>query len=222
MVRGQHRSYLRIGRYRRRPRLRRAASLLAVAACAPEGGLHVPSPEWRDQVIYFAMIDRFDDGDPTNNDQGADEYDPASNAKYSGGDLRGIERRLDYIRGLGATTLWITPPVANQWWNVRGNYGGYHGYWAENLVEVDAHVGSLQDYQSLSRALHGAGMYLVQDVVVNHMGNYYGYRGPWDPTQPSAIFFVDADSHGRSAPTQPPFERNDVRKPADREAAIYH
>src|SRR5688572_26839453 len=58
------------------------------------GPLHVPSPDWRDQVIYFAMIDRFDDGDPSNNDQGAAEYDPADAAKFSGGDLRGLQRRV--------------------------------------------------------------------------------------------------------------------------------
>ena len=49
--------------------------------------LHVPSPDWSEQVIYFVMIDRFDNGDATNDDQGAGEYDPATNAKYSGGDL---------------------------------------------------------------------------------------------------------------------------------------
>ena len=75
---------------------------------SPTLKLHVPSPDWRDQVIYFLMTDRFDDGDPGNNDQGAGEYDPSDNSKYSGGDLKGVQRRLDYIRGLGATTVWIT------------------------------------------------------------------------------------------------------------------
>ena len=57
------------------------------------GALHVPSPDWRDQVIYFVMIDRFDDADPGNNDQGVDEYDPADPSHYSGGDIEGITRR---------------------------------------------------------------------------------------------------------------------------------
>src|SRR5688500_11976409 len=100
------------------------------APSAADGPLHVPSPDWRDQVVYLAMIDRFADGDPANNDQGADEYDPADPRKYSGGDLRGLVARLDYIEGLGATALWITPHFANQWWNPGGSYGGYHGYWA--------------------------------------------------------------------------------------------
>ncbi|MCP2938107.1 alpha-amylase family glycosyl hydrolase, partial [Salmonella enterica subsp. enterica serovar Typhimurium] len=66
-------------------------------------------------MVYLVMIDRFADGDPRNNDQGTGEFDPASEAKFSGGDLPGIAQRLDYIEGLGATALWITPPVLNQW-----------------------------------------------------------------------------------------------------------
>ena len=126
------------------------ASDVALAAETPsaqtsgrrEAALHVPSPDWRDQVIYFLMTDRFDNGDPANDDQDAGEFDPADGAKYNGGDLRGVERRLDYIRGLGATAVWITPPVANQWWNPVANYAGYHGYWAENFRQVDPHLGT--------------------------------------------------------------------------------
>src|SRR3546814_654316 len=149
-----------------------ALAALSTAAPAFAGELHVPSPDWRDQVIYFVMIDRFDDADPGNNDQGVGEYDPAKPSHYSGGDIDGITRRLDYINGLGATALWITPPVANQWWNPGGSYSGYHGYWASDFGAVDAHYGTLADYQALSRALHGRGMYLVQDVVVNHVADY--------------------------------------------------
>jgi hypothetical protein len=94
----------------------------------PADPLHVPSPDWRDQIIYFVMTDRFSNGDPGNDNQGAGEFDPANGAKYSGGDLKGVLDRLDYIQGLGATAIWITPPVANQWWDPLVNYGGYHGY----------------------------------------------------------------------------------------------
>src|SRR5687768_3708729 len=107
------------------------SGLLSAVCAAADGPLHVASPDWRDQVVYFVMIDRFDDGDRSNNDQGQREYDPASGAHYSGGDLAGLTRRLDYIRGLGATALWITPPVRHQWWDGSIGYGGYHGYWGE-------------------------------------------------------------------------------------------
>jgi hypothetical protein len=137
--------------------------------------LHMPSPDWRDQIIYFVMTDRFADGDPSNNDQGFDEYDPNDPRKYSGGDFAGLIEQLDYIQDLGATALWITPPVANQWWNPQVEFGGYHGYWTVDFGAVDAHLGSLEDYQALSRALHGRGMYLIQDVVANHVGDFFSY-----------------------------------------------
>ena len=128
------------------------------AAARERGPLHVPSPDWRDQIVYFALIDRFDDGDPRNNDQGAGEYDPARASHYSGGDLAGLRRRLDYLQGLGASALWITPPVRHQWWDGEVGYGGYHGYWGEHFAQVDPHFGTLSDYQNLARALHRRGM----------------------------------------------------------------
>ncbi|HEY4529201.1 MAG TPA: alpha-amylase family glycosyl hydrolase, partial [Luteimonas sp.] len=172
----------------------------------------------------FAMIDRFDDGDPSNNDQGAGEYDPTDPSRYSGGDLAGLARRIDYIQGLGATALWITPPVANQWLNPDGSYSGYHGYWAEDFDRIDAHYGTLDDYRALSRRLHGAGMYLVQDVVVNHMGDWLQCTPAADvaATDPVRDCRVRRDPRGHSAPVQAPFDRNDPADPAQRAAGIYH
>ena len=180
-----------------------------------------PSPDWRDQVVYFVMTDRFDDGDPSNNDQGAGEFNPQDNRYYSGGDFQGLMRRLDYIQGLGATTLWITPPVANQWWD--GRSAGYHGYWASHLKEVDQHLGSLNDYRCLARALHARGMHLMQDVVPNHMGNYFGYAdGQWRRDQPAAGWQPNLDSLPDPHPRQAPFDQNDPRDPAQAAAGIYH
>jgi glycosidase len=195
---------------------------LPVTARDAKQRLHVSSPDWRDQVVYFLMIDRFDDGDPSNNDQGADEHDPADHRKFSGGDLRGITRRIDYIRGLGATAVWITPPVANQWWNERVRYGGYHGYWAEDFSVIDAHFGTLDDYRALSHALHTAGMYLVQDIVTNHTADFFDYGDDWREGDPAHGFRRIADSRGRLAPSQSPFSMNDATDPAQRAAGIYH
>ena len=190
------------------------------AADTGAGPLHVPSPDWRDQIVYFAMIDRFADGEPGNNDQGVDEYDPADPRKYSGGDLRGLVQRLGYIKGLGATALWITPHVANQWWNPSGSYGGYHGYWASDFKAVDAHYGTLEDLRALSRGLHGRGMYLVQDVVVNHVADYL--RCEEGDAPPAERCTVRADARGRVAPVRAPFDQNDARNPAHLAAGIYH
>lgn len=181
---------------------------------SPHGQLHVASPDWGDQVIYFVMTDRFDDGDPSNNDQGAGEFDPRYNSHYSGGDLQGITRRLDYIRALGATAVWITPPVANQWWDPWNSYSGYHGYWALDFTNVDAHYGTLSDYQDLSRALHSRGMYLVQDIVCNHTGNFFDMDG--------GRYRANTNSKPDFRPSQPPFDLNDYGNPSHRAAHIYN
>ena len=89
-----------------------AGAAAGAGSAAPPGKLHVPSPDWRDQIVYFVVTDRFADGDPGNNDQGADEFKAGDGTRYNGGDLAGLRARLPYIRGLGATALWITPPVA--------------------------------------------------------------------------------------------------------------
>jgi glycosidase len=185
-------------------------------------GSHVPSPDWRDQIIYFLMIDRFNDGDTANDDQGANEYDPSSEKKFSGGDLVGVQQKIDYIQGLGATAVWTTPPVANQWWDPAQNYGGYHGYWARDLQKVDEHFGDLQSYQALAKGLHAQGMYLIQDVVVNHLGNFFTYTGNYDPANPCQGFELipGALAAGQSLPA--PLAQNDCNNASDFSAAIYH
>ncbi|MBW8367179.1 MAG: hypothetical protein K0M70_04895 [Arenimonas sp.] len=199
-----------------------ALSCTAGALAAAEAAPAAASSDWRDQVIYFVMIDRFDDGDPSNNDQGAGEYDPASAAHFSGGDLAGVRRRLDYIQGLGATAVWITPPVANQWWDGKVGYGGYHGYWASDFKSVDAHFGTLAEYRALADALHAREMKLVQDIVVNHTGNFFGYDHTRDPADPATGYWANTVSRPMAAPTQSPFSLNDPRRAADRAAGIYH
>jgi len=187
-----------------------------------DGELHVPSPDWREQIVYFLMIDRFNDGNPGNNDQGVGEYDPGRNSAYSGGDLAGLENKINYIKNLGATAVWITPTVAHQWWSIGSNYGGYHGYWGENLMAVDKHFGSLQDYKNLSKALHAQDMYLIQDIVVNHMGNYFSYPPIRNAGDSAAGFRFEPATAQGNRPSQFPFSRNDARDPQQRQAGVYH
>ena len=200
------------------------AALPGTGLAAP-AVLHVPSPDWRDEILYFVMTDRFADGDPANNDQGAGEFKAGDPTRYNGGDLLGLRQRLDYIRGLGATGVWITPPVANQWLDPPRSYSGFHGYWAEHFMQVDKHLGTLADYQALSRALHQRSMVLVQDIVVNHTGNYYSYRNRWKASDPDRAW-RGWEAHDQSPPvprpSQAPFNRNDPRDPAQRAEGIYH
>ena len=154
-------------------RLLTPAIAALVAGCGSstsrDPNLYVPSPDWRDQVIYFVMTDRFADGDTTNDDQGRGEFDQSDDRKFSGGDFAGLREKLDYIQGLGATAVWVTPPVANQWWDPLANFGGYHGYWARDFESVDDHLGTLDEYAGLAIDLHKRGMYLVQDLSLIHI-----------------------------------------------------
>lgn len=184
--------------------------------------LHVPSPDWRDQIIYFLMIDRFSDGNSSNNDQNVGVYDPTKESHYSGGDLRGITNNLGYIKNLGATSVWTTPHIANMWWDPKSNYGGYHGYWARSFKQVDEHYGTLKDYKDLSHALHSKGMYLIQDVVVNHVGNFFYYEGGYDPDNLSHNFYINEKALPTKFPTQSPFDLTDVTNPEHHNANIYH
>lgn len=205
--------------------------LLTLVSCRPEEAnqfiagpgeiekyLHVPSPDWEDQIIYFILTDRFMDGDTTNNDQDAGEYNKGHGGYWNGGDFRGITQKIGYIKELGATGIWITPPVANQWVNPQKTGTGYHGYWASSFVEVDKHYGTLDNYRQLSASLHKNSMYLIQDVVCNHLGDFYTYTGPYDPDDVTKNFKV----HDVPQPTQSPFEYNDACIPEHREMAIYH
>jgi glycosidase len=184
--------------------------------------LHVSSPEWRDQIIYFLVTDRFYDGDSSNNDQGAGEYDPSDGKKYSGGDIEGIIKKIPYIKKMGATAIWITPVVASQWWDPWSGFSGYHGYWATNFKEVDKHLGTLDTYRGLSTELHKNGLYLIQDIVCNHTGNFFRYNAQYSASDPAKGFELNTGSKPVYKPTQYPFNFNDARNAKDREMNIYH
>ncbi len=133
--------------------------------------VHKESPIWTDQVIYFALLDRLYNGDKSNDDMGYNETNVSEETWFSGGDFAGLEQKLDYIKELGATAIWITPPVKNEW--SEGNYGGSHGYWASDFMKVDPHYGDLAAYKSFVDAAHDKGLYVIQDIVVNHVGDYF-------------------------------------------------
>ncbi|HOV14902.1 MAG TPA: alpha-amylase family glycosyl hydrolase, partial [Spirochaetota bacterium] len=143
----------------------------------PDITTHFPSPEneWKDEVIYFAMTDRFADGDPSNNKQTTSGAETGmTESQYNGGDFQGLINRLDYIKGLGFTTIWITPPINNQFW-LGGDfqYGGYHGYWASDFKDTDPHYGTIAKYKEFVDKAHEKGLRVIQDIVVNHVGDYF-------------------------------------------------
>lgn len=142
------------------------------------GGFDGFSP---DDVIYLIMPDRFDDGDASNNFPNSGAYDLNSPRAYHGGDLRGIQQRLSYLKDLGVTTIWITPIYQND--DRTGK--DYHGYGAVDLYAVEKHLGTLTDYRSLVKAAHAQGMKVLLDIVPNHVGP----TNPWVDNPPTDHWF---------------------------------
>ncbi|OHD37986.1 MAG: hypothetical protein A2Y29_01215 [Spirochaetes bacterium GWE2_31_10] len=138
----------------------------------PDISTHVASPEnnWGDEIIYMMMLDRFNDGEAANNNQGSGEYGTVEGL-YNGGDFKGISEKLDYIKNLGVTAIWITPPVKNQYHD--GNHAGYHGYWASDFLNTDPHYGSIEEYKNFVDLAHSKGLKVIQDIVVNHIADYF-------------------------------------------------
>lgn len=174
-----------------------------------------PSPNWEDQIIYFVMIDRFANGDTSNDvltDSGIESG--IVNSKYNGGDIQGLIDQLDYIKELGATAIWVTPPVANQWWDGSVNYGGYHGYWARDFKKVEEHFGDVELYKKFVEEAHKRGMYVIQDIVANHTGNFLIYK--------NGRYFLNNQSVPTNKPDQYPFNMNDYNDPEQRKLNVYH
>jgi glycosidase len=131
------------------------------------------------EIVYFLLPDRFNDGDPSNNigrsasaDPNESGFDPANLYFFHGGDLKGITAKLDYLRDLGATSIWMSPIFRNR---AVQNYGrgnssrtGYHGYWILDFTDVDPHFGSKEDLQHLITEAKSRGIGTILDVVVNH------------------------------------------------------
>ena len=125
--------------------------------------------DWRDEVIYQLLVDRFANGDPGNDFN----VDLTAMGKWHGGDWAGVEQQLDYLEELGVTTLWISPIVKNV--DSDAGFDGYHGYWAQDLTALNPHFGDLPALRRLVFAAHERKMKVIVDIVTNHMGQAFYY-----------------------------------------------
>ncbi|WP_084398894.1 alpha-amylase family glycosyl hydrolase [Henriciella aquimarina] len=167
-----------------------ASSVLAAACASQAQGADTPSPPPisdrlpQDEIIYFVMPDRFENGDPSNDKGGLSGgrlktgFDPTDNGFYHGGDLKGLTDRLDYIEALGATAIWLTPIFENK--PVQGPPGqesaAYHGYWITDYLNVDPHLGTREDFKAFVDAAHARGMKVYMDIITNHSADVIQYR----------------------------------------------
>ncbi|MGA2177170.1 MAG: alpha-amylase family glycosyl hydrolase [Verrucomicrobiota bacterium] len=170
------------------------------ALCA--GAQPADTQFWQRQNIYQIITDRFYDGDPSNNNADGN-YDPAGSGGRAvhGGDLKGVERKLGYLKALGATAIWISPVVLN----ARGEF---HGYAGRDFLQVDPHWGAMADLRHLVEAAHARGILVIDDVVVNHGGNLIDSADPGYPDfkYPPCGYHLRFRNPARRYP--PPFDLN--------------
>src|SRR5215204_3114676 len=136
-----------------------------------------------DENFYFVMADRFENG-TTDNDTGGiaggpnqHGFDPTNKGFYNGGDLKGLLEQIDYIRGLGTTSIWLTPSFKNKAVQLEdGPSAGYHGYWITDFTQIDPHLGTNADLRALVDAAHARGMKVYFDIITNPTADVIGYQ----------------------------------------------
>lgn len=130
-------------------------------------------------LIYLIMPDRFVNGDMANDayadlrDKDTDRTNPYVR---HGGDLKGISNRLDYLKNLGVTSIWMTPILENDMPKMQEGpwtMSGYHGYWITNHYKIDKRFGGNEAYKELILSAHNKGLKIIQDAVYNHVGSYH-------------------------------------------------
>ncbi len=164
------------------------------AGGASDGALVRPSLRHpvQNEQFYFVMPDRFENADESNDygddaDKGdSDEdilrhgFDPANKAYYHGGDLTGLIEKLDYLEGMGATAVWLTPSFKNKPvqgdGTIDGSSAGYHGYWITDFTRIDPHMGTNEELRRLIEEAHSRDMKVFFDIITNHTADVIGYE----------------------------------------------
>lgn len=175
-------------------------SLLDIDFATLTRGKFTPSPiAWEDQVLYFLMLDRFSDGNengghgdlnghpvksgstPLHRDgEGRIDYDSwfRAGSGWQGGTIKGLMSKLGYLRRLGVTALWISPPFRQVAFEPS-----YHGYGVQNFLDIDPHFGTREEFRDFVRAAHDQGIYVILDVIAHHTGNVFTYDADRYPVQ---------------------------------------
>ncbi len=136
--------------------------------------------EWREEFIYFLLVDRFHDGRariPVSGEARSSGFtDPSWLRRFCGGTLTGIREHLDYIQGLGCTAIWLSPLFENDGAPDPGS-SSYHGYAIRNYLKIDPRFGTKDDLVELVDAAHARGLRVFLDAVANHCGDVFAYPG---------------------------------------------
>jgi glycosidase len=134
----------------------------------------------RDDVFYFVMPDRFHNGNPENDNGDPNKpisfggLDKTSKWAFHGGDMQGVEAKLDYIQDMGITAIWMTPLLRNR--AIQSDGFGHHGYWVIDFTEIDSHFGTNADLRSLIDAAHDRDIKVFFDIITNHTADVIKYK----------------------------------------------
>jgi len=137
-----------------------------------------------EEVIYFLLPDRFENGDSSNDKGGLQGdpldhgFDPTHKGFYHGGDLKGLLKRMDYLEGMGITAIWMAPIFKNK--PVQGVdphiSAGYHGYWITDFTQIDPHLGTNEDLKQLVDEAHKRNIKVIFDIITNHTADVIKYK----------------------------------------------
>lgn len=176
-----------------------------------------PQDPNQDEVFYFVMPDRFNDGDRDNNEGGITGnefdhgFDPTNKGFYHGGDLAGLLDKMDYLEDLGVTAVWMTPMFKNRAVQGEGDdaSAGYHGYWIEDFTQVDPHFGTNLELRQVITEAHNRGIKIFFDIITNHTADVIDYaEGQYSYRNKTDYPYEDADGN--------PFDDRDyIGRPAD-------
>jgi pullulanase-type alpha-1,6-glucosidase len=155
-----------------------------------------------DEVFYFVLPDRFDNGSTANDEGGltgdrlATGFDPADKGFFHGGDIAGLLDNLDYIEDLGTTAVWMAPLFKNR--PVQGTgadvSAGYHGYWITDFTQLDPHFGTNAELEAFVDAAHARGIKVFFDIITNHTADVIDYEeGQYSYRDKGTFPYVDAD-----------------------------
>ncbi|WP_069649891.1 alpha-amylase family glycosyl hydrolase [Caloranaerobacter ferrireducens] len=147
-------------------------TMLVISIISYEQAYAIDDFSFKTDVIYQIIVDRFYDGDPSNNNpfESPGLYD-SSRTKwkmYWGGDLQGIIQKIPYLKELGVTTLWISPVNDNLNTFATSYNTGYHGYWTRDFMRIEEHFGTWETFEQLVAIAHQNGMKVIVDFVPNH------------------------------------------------------
>ncbi|MDI1319870.1 MAG: alpha-amylase family glycosyl hydrolase [bacterium] len=148
------------------------------------------------QTLYFVLTDRFANGNPANDTGGypggpeEHGFDPTRIGYYHGGDFAGLTARLDYLKNLGVTAVWVTPPFRNK--PVQRGSAGYHGYWVLDFLHIDPHLGTDAEFQEFVRQAHARGLKVFMDIIINHTADVIQLSGDFSYRDRAKFPFRDA------------------------------